>query len=242
MKKIFYVYGWYDIDTEEIFYIGKGSGNRYKNISQRNELFKEYIKNHNTEVKILKDSLTEEEAFYYEKKLYEEYKEKNQCFCNLATPGKGGCHFVWTDEFKEYWSQNNPMKRDEQRERMKNENPMFDKEIAKKNGAAHKNPIKIGDKIFDGLIDAAKYYEKGSTTIGDWIRKGKNPMGEKCEYLNGKKSRKGVEVIIDDKLYSSISEAAKAIDVAPNNLRLALKNNRPCKGHICKYANQQPIQ
>lgn len=29
MENNFYVYEWYNIDTQEIFYVGKGSGKRY---------------------------------------------------------------------------------------------------------------------------------------------------------------------------------------------------------------------
>lgn len=29
-RKKFYVYEWYNIDTNEVFYVGKGCGNRYK--------------------------------------------------------------------------------------------------------------------------------------------------------------------------------------------------------------------
>ena len=32
----FYVYEWYNVETNEIFYVGKGCNNRYKNISDRN--------------------------------------------------------------------------------------------------------------------------------------------------------------------------------------------------------------
>jgi hypothetical protein len=47
-------------------------------------------------------------------------------------------------------------------------------------------------------------------------------------------------VIIDKKYFPTIKEGAKYINVAPENLIKALKNQRKCKGHECKYANQQP--
>lgn len=43
---MFYVYEWYNIDTNEIFYVGKGCGERYKQATKRNKLFQEnYFKN-----------------------------------------------------------------------------------------------------------------------------------------------------------------------------------------------------
>ena len=38
--KKYYVYKWFIESTGEVFYIGKGSGNRYKDIYKRNQIFK----------------------------------------------------------------------------------------------------------------------------------------------------------------------------------------------------------
>ena len=43
-KKEFYVYEWYNTVTNEVFYVGKGTKNRYKNITKRNKYFLDYIK------------------------------------------------------------------------------------------------------------------------------------------------------------------------------------------------------
>ena len=40
---MYYIYEWYRKDNNEIFYVGKGSGNRYKVKTQRNALFIEMI-------------------------------------------------------------------------------------------------------------------------------------------------------------------------------------------------------
>lgn len=121
---------------------------------------------------------------------------------------------------------------------------MKNKESAMKSGAKHKRPISIGNKKFDGIIDASIYYNKATSTIGEWLRRGVSPEGEECKYLDNEKQKKGglsKPVIVDNIYYSSIADAARAINVAPNNLRLALKNNKHiCKGHSCEYANQQP--
>lgn len=45
MEKRFYVYKWFNIETNEVFYIGKGCNNRYKDVSKRNKLFLEYYNN-----------------------------------------------------------------------------------------------------------------------------------------------------------------------------------------------------
>ena len=38
--QMFYVYEWYIVETGEIFYVGKGSGNRVTSMKDRNEYFK----------------------------------------------------------------------------------------------------------------------------------------------------------------------------------------------------------
>lgn len=187
--------------------------------------------------------MTEEEAFLYEKELSELYKKKNQCFCNLAPCGKGGCHFPWTQEMKEYWSKNNPMKEEKQRERMKNNNPIHNKKIAEKNGLAHKRAVSINGIIYESRIEASEVYGVSKTTISNWCIKGINPKGEKCFFPDAqiRTSKKGTPVIVDGKYYSSIAIGAQHNNINPSTLASALKKGQcKCKGHTCEYANQQP--
>ena len=37
--KRFYVYEWYNVDSGEVFYVGKGTGYRYKRTENRNKYF-----------------------------------------------------------------------------------------------------------------------------------------------------------------------------------------------------------
>ena len=102
MDNNFYVYEWFNVETKEIFYVGKGNSNRFKNISQRNQYFKNYYNKYDCEVRKVKDNLSEEEAFKLEKELIEKYRNLNQCQCNL-TDGGEGCTFPkgsWNDMFR----------------------------------------------------------------------------------------------------------------------------------------------
>ena len=63
----------------------------------------------------------------------------------------------------------------------------------------------------------------------------KNP--EIAEKVN---SRKRKPVIIDGIKYCSVKAGAEAIGVDISSLIYALKDGRKCKGHECKYDNQQP--
>lgn len=89
----FYVYFWFYKDTDEVFYIGKGKGNRFlERKAHRNNYFKNILNKEkdNVDVKIIKSNLTEEDAFELEKNLIKEYKSKGQAKANLHEGGCGG--------------------------------------------------------------------------------------------------------------------------------------------------------
>lgn len=245
----FYVYEWYNINTKEVFYVGKGSGKRYKVKSKRNKKFTEYIKNNEVDSRIVKYFKNEEEAFSYEKELTDYYRELNQCECNIIDGGYGGWPKIWSEEAREYYSENNIMKRPEQRERMSMHNPMYNKEIREKVGKAHGIKVKINGVIYDSISEAARKYNKAISTITSWCEKGVNPLNEKCEFvgerrnINKKTHREKRAVIIDGNYYPSLTEGAKSVDFSRSTLSRLLKEGKNTyKGHKIEYANQQPSQ
>ena len=58
----YYVYGWQDIDTGDMMYIGQGKNRRYIDYDKysRNRLFVEYLEKHEMYPFILVHDLTEE--------------------------------------------------------------------------------------------------------------------------------------------------------------------------------------
>ena len=82
-----YIYAHYTKDTNELFYIGKGTGNRAWNIWKRNPYWKNKVQKHGLVVKILHDNLTEEEAFTKEKELITEVGLEN--LTNIQEGGNG---------------------------------------------------------------------------------------------------------------------------------------------------------
>ena len=243
----FYVYEWYDNDTQEVFYVGKGCKNRYKNTSDRNKLFKEYIKNHSVDVRIIQYFEKEEDAFEYEQMKIKEYKEKGLCQCCLMYGGYGGWSKVWTPEMREYMSRYNPMKDNKQRKRMSKENPMKNKEIAKKNGKSKKRAVIINGVEYEGTVDAARDLGVWENTILNWCKRGYDTNYNPCRYKDEEqkayivKRTSSKAVLIDGVYYESLKAAAKALGVKDTSpLCKALKANRPYRGHKCEYANQQP--
>lgn len=249
MTKSFYVYEWYNIDTNEVFYVGKGCKKRKDTTKKRNQKFLNYITEHSVASRIFKDNLNEEEAFQLEKETIDYYKKIGQCSCNLMEGGTGGISFVWTDEAKEYWSEYNPMKKEEQRERMSKNNPMYDPEVARKVGLKHRKPVLINGVEYDSALSAAEALGVCDATIRSWCRRGLNPKGIPCSFIEKEKENyenrntNKIPVLIDNILYPSIKEASLALGMNSSTyLAKCLREHKKYKGHICEYANQQPSQ
>lgn len=87
----FYVYEWYIKDTMEVFYVGKGKGDRYLEVKRRNKMFKDMYSTHDCDVRKIKEGLTEEEAFDLEVETIKYYKENTSYrLSNQTIGGSGG--------------------------------------------------------------------------------------------------------------------------------------------------------
>lgn len=77
----YYVYIWFLVDTKEVFYVGKGSGNRVTSMKDRNKHFRNIRKKCNCDYEIVKYFDNEEDAYNYEKELGIKYKNIGQAWC-----------------------------------------------------------------------------------------------------------------------------------------------------------------
>lgn len=186
---MFYIYEWYIKDTNEVIYVGKGSKKRYLS-KQHNSMFKEFLKRFECDSRIIEYFENEQDAYKREFDRINELKEKGQCVCNIYDGGNGGGASIkkqmtrWTPQEREKYSRNNVMKADKQRERMKKNNPMKNKEYAMKNGLAHAKPIIIGDKEFKSILEASQFYKCATSSIW-WYLKVGHKGNEKCYYKYG---------------------------------------------------------
>ena len=90
-ERIYYIYAWYYVDTGEIFYIGKGKGNRYlEKSASRNKYFKNIVNSSNVKVKLLHTDLTNDESLKLEKELIKFYWDRGECKANFHEGGLGG--------------------------------------------------------------------------------------------------------------------------------------------------------
>ena len=99
-ERKFYVYEWYVVDTNEVFYVGKGCGNRLNRISCRNKFFQDIYKSHKSKARKIYENLTEKEAFEKEIETIKYYKENtNYRLTNQTNGGEGTAGWVPSKEF-----------------------------------------------------------------------------------------------------------------------------------------------
>lgn len=86
----YYIYEWYIKDTDEVFYVGKGCGDRYKITKRNNKFFTDMYNSHECDVRILEDCLTEEEAYSKEAQWIAWYRENTNYRLTNQTDGGDG--------------------------------------------------------------------------------------------------------------------------------------------------------
>ena len=244
----FYVYEWFNKQTNEIFYVGKGCKNRYKQITKRNKLFKNYYQNNECDSRIIKTFDNENDAFKFENDRILKLKSKNQCMCNLDNGGKGGCNFVWTDEMRKYKSEYNPMKNEYQKIRMSLDNPMKNAKIVEKVKSKISKKVVLGVQVYNSLKELAQKYNVCDTAIQYWLKRGYGKNYEPCYYFGDNPKEIVIKthetsnkpVLINGKLFRNVKKGAEYLGVWSESLIRAIKDNRLCKGYKCEYVNQQP--
>lgn len=86
----YYIYIHRYLSDNQVFYVGKGSGDRYKKFSNRSYMWKIAAYENGVQVEILHDNLSEEEAFALEIKLIKEYGRIWDGTGNLINIHEGG--------------------------------------------------------------------------------------------------------------------------------------------------------
>ena len=240
---MYYVYEWFNCETNEIFYVGKGTGRRLK-VRKRNSLFNKYIKENKCESRVVKYFETEKEAFEFEYNYIKELKLQGQCKCNMHSGGAGGSVEYWTDELRKEYSIHNVMKSENQRKRMSDNNPMKNKEICLKVNSQKRKPVIIGDTEYASIKDAVNALKVTSERIAYWCKRGANPKGEICRYKNspqviydGKRFNKGGcrPIIYKAKEYESPIDIAKEFNISVYKVYRWARNGFDYYGNICRY-------
>lgn len=104
-SKKYYVYEWYVAETEQVFYVGKGSGDRCKRVSKyaRSKDFLDIYHSVPCEYRIVEDNLTDDEACSIEiERIALHRNEENSILTNKTNGGEKASkqNRVYTEEYR----------------------------------------------------------------------------------------------------------------------------------------------
>lgn len=237
----YYVYEWYRLDTNEIFYVGKGYRNRYK-VRKHNRYFNQMICDYECDSRIVKEFETEQEAFQYEFDRINELKSKGECSCNIRQGGFGGSTNWWTDELRIKYSETNVMKSNIQRQRMSRNNPMKDDKIATKANARLKQAVIIGNIEYESVKAVCETYGVSTSAVKSWCIRGYDNKNNSCYYkghpveaychINNGQQR---SVTYKDKHYNSSSELGRVLGISQTTASRWCRQGYDSYGNSCRY-------
>lgn len=242
---MFYVYEWFDVNSGEIIYVGKGTKRRYK-VRKHNKLFNKLIAKVPCDSRIIAEFPSEEEAFLCEQERISYLKSIGECRCNIQKGGFGGSVSDWSDAKRKQYSEHNVMKSKEQRVRMAINNPMKNPDVAAKVGKTKARAVVINNETYEGVKQAAAALGVWENTVSRWCKRGYDDKGQPCRYANEEQKQFEIKityskkVVVDGVVFPSVRSAAKFLGVWPESIIKSIKQDRPCKGHLCRYDNQQP--
>lgn len=243
---MYYVYEWFIVETGEVFYVGKGSGRRYK-VRKHNKFFNDMITRFECSSRIVKTFEKEEDAFLYERDLVNQWREKGQCVCNIYDGGCGGTTSWWTEERRKEYSSKNCMKSQNQRDRMSKNNPMKNPKTVEAVIAYKKRPVVIGDKEYCSVIDVMREYNTSHGTVQKWCRKGITKDGIPCRYKDEEQKiytgryNKGSckAVIYKGKRYESGADLAKELGMSQTVISRWARNGFSPSGERCFFEGHE---
>lgn len=241
MEEKYYVYEWFIIQTGEIFYVGKGTKNRYRVKSNRNSLFLEMIQKHDCDSRIIKRFKNEKDAFEYEKIRIDELKKIGQCACNIHTGGAGGSGDYWTDDLRKEYSEHNVMKRPEQRKRMSNKNPMKNPKICEHVNSQKRVPVIINNIEYESIHEAHKMTGYSYDAIRNWCDTGNCPDGISCSYKSKEhrpySNKSFTPFTYKGNRYTTFADFYDKTNIPNSTLKNWLRAGFDPDGNICRRDN-----
>lgn len=106
MQNTYYVYQHHSLDTNAIFYVGKGKDKRHSDKNKRSNYWKSYVAKHGFTSEILVNNIDEDFAFLIEMEAIDVYKRRGIKLVNLTNGGEGcsGYSIRHSEEQKAKWS------------------------------------------------------------------------------------------------------------------------------------------
>ena len=125
-------------------------------------------------------------------------------------------------------------------------NPMKNPDVAAKVGKTKARAVVINNETYAGVKQAAAALGVWDITVSRWCKRGYDDKGQPCRYANEEQKQFEIKityskkVVVDGVVFPSVRSAAKFLGVWPESIIKSIKQDRPCKGHLCRYDNQQP--
>jgi len=183
---MFYVYEHIRLDTNTVFYVGKGKGRRCFDSNRRNQHWKRVVaKAGGFDVHIVIDKIDEEFAFLAEQELITKLKSQGASLANLTNGGEGASGYQHTDEARIKFSKT--MART-----METYKHIVRKRQLGENNSAKK--LGVGNKISKALRGRKLSYERKAKSS---LPRGKNP--------------KAIKVSLDGKQFGCIKDVAELL-------------------------------
>lgn len=106
MQNTYYIYQHRSLDTNAIFYVGKGKDKRHFDKNKRSNYWKSYVAKHGFISEILVNNIDEDFAFLIEMEAIDVYKRRGIKLVNLTNGGEGcsGYSMKHSEEQKAKWS------------------------------------------------------------------------------------------------------------------------------------------
>lgn len=214
----FYVYEYFIVDSNEVFYVGKGTGRRYKELHNRNKYFNAIITKYQCDVRFVQTNISNEQAIDLEIKRIAELRSKGQAKANLTEGGDGFSSGLLNPTYRvSHKGELNPFygKRHTEETKQKiskglkgraglrgSSNPMYgvrrtgsDNPMYGKTGTMHHNAVKYQIIYTDGTSEIM-HYKGCDSKFGIAFRKIYKTGGILCYLKKCKRSKyEGTEII-----------------------------------------------
>ena len=240
-KNKYYVYLYRRKDNNDVFYVGKGCGNRCKNINDHNQYCQNISNKYGFIIEKIKENISEEEALQLEKDTISYYindlgysialenkrnRNSEHFLCNHTLGGEGnyGCRRM-SDEEREKRRQNllgdkNIAKRPEVREKLSKharENNSFCLEEVKQK-LKENNRMKNEENRIKQSKKLKEFYQ---------TEKGKKRIEEISIEHRGKKPHNSIKIycLEDNKEYGSLSDFEKQYKIDRHKISKLLKES-----------------
>lgn len=168
----FYIYIHSRVSDGRVFYVGKGTGRRAYNRSDRSDYWKNIVNKHGLKIEIVARMTSEIDAFEHEKELIRFYRTQGHPLCNLTDGGDGSSGYSHTEQSREKISLTNTGKKRTPEQNKRNSDARIGKPLKEGVGA------KISASNKGRVVSAETRAKISSSHVG------MKPSKEACEKIS----------------------------------------------------------